>query len=289
MGLTWEQQYLSSLNRVVSLGHDIPNPRTGKKCRTVFDQRFYLDCRTSGAPLPTTRKVGIRKPIAELLGYLRGFQSAAQFRELGTDTWDKNANDTPAWLANPNRKGEDDLGLVYGGIARAWPTPDGGSIDLLTKIYTDLKNGVDDRGEILTFWNPGLFQYGALRPCLYEHAFVLINGVLNIRSTQRSNDSLLGGAVNTFQSYALVRLMAQITGHTAGELVHDNNNYHIYEDQLPVLHEKGQLLREPFPEATLWINPEIRTLEDVLTWVTPDDFKLVGYQSHPGITYPFSV
>ena len=40
---------------------------------------------------------------------------------------------------------------------------------------------------------------------------------------------------------------------------------------------------------TLEINPDIKTLEDLETWVTMDDFKVVGYQSHEPIKYPFSV
>ncbi|MFT5760306.1 MAG: thymidylate synthase, partial [Alteromonadaceae bacterium] len=41
-------------------------------------------------------------------------QNAADFRALGTKTWDANANENQAWLDNPNRKGPDDMGLIYG-------------------------------------------------------------------------------------------------------------------------------------------------------------------------------
>ena len=37
------------------------------------------------------------------------------------------------------------------------------------------------------------------------------------------------------------------------------------------------------------INPDIKTLEDLETWVTVDDFELEGYQHHPLIKFPFSV
>lgn len=285
---TWEQQYLNSIRRVVTHGKDVANKRTGKVCKTVFHQSFHVNVADNQVPLPTVRKLGIKKPIAELLGFLRGYDNAAQFREAGTTTWDTNANVTQAWVESPHRKGEDDLGLIYGGVARNWPKHDGTTIDILTKIYTNLRNGIDDRGEILTFWNPGLFEKGALRACMYEHVFCLIDGVLNIESMQRSADSLIGNAINTFQSYVLLRLMAQITGHQAGELVHNCVNYHIYDNQLPVLFESGMLDREPFPPAQLWINPEIKTLEDVLTWVTVDDFRIDGYVSHPRVDFPFA-
>ena len=33
---------------------------------------------------------------------------------IGCNTWNANANENGAWLANPHRKGEDDMGRVYG-------------------------------------------------------------------------------------------------------------------------------------------------------------------------------
>jgi len=39
----------------------------------------------------------------------------------------------------------------------------------------------------------------------------------------------------------------------------------------------------------LHINPNIKSLEDLETWVTLDDFEVSGYQYHEPIAYPFSV
>ncbi|CAH8204830.1 exported hypothetical protein [Vibrio aestuarianus] len=41
--------------------------------------------------------------------------------------------------------------------------------------------------------------------------------------------------------------------------------------------------------ATFHINPEIKSLEDLETWVTLDYFWVEGYQHHDPIRYPFSV
>jgi len=49
------------------------------------------------------------------------------------------------------------------------------------------------------------------------------------------------------------------------------------------------LKREPYPLPKLKINPDIKTLQDLETWVTVDDFELIGYEHHPAINYPFSV
>ncbi len=65
-------------------------------------------------------------------------------------------------------------------------------------------------------------------------------------------------------------------------------NAHIYEDQLELMRDV-QLKREPFTPPKLIINPDIKSLEDLETWVTLDDFEVVDYQHHDPIRYPFSV
>ena len=82
--------------------------------------------------------------------------------------------------------------------------------------------------------------------------------------------------------------MAQITGHKPGKAFHKIVNAHIYEDQLELMRDV-QLKREPYPSPKFRINPEIKSLKDVETWVTVDDFDVIGYQHHDPIKYPFSV
>jgi thymidylate synthase len=50
-----------------------------------------------------------------------------------------------------------------------------------------------------------------------------------------------------------------------------------------------QLQREPFDPPQLHINPDIKSLEDIETWVTMKDFEVEGYEHHDPIAYPFSV
>lgn len=283
------KQYLDLVKRVQDEGVWVYNKRTGKRCKTIINADMEFDVGAGRFPLLTTRKAAWKSAIAELLGYLRGYDSAAQFRAIGCNTWNANANDNEAWLANPHRKGEDDMGRVYGVQGRSWRKSDGTTLDQLYKVYNNLRKGIDDRGEILTFWNPGEFDEGCLRPCMHTHQFSLLDGKIYLNSIQRSNDLLLGEVFNMPQCYVLLALMAQITGHIPAMAYQKLVNVHIYEDQLEVLEKEGQLLREPRGLPFLYINPEIKTLEDVLTWVTTDDFRLLGYAPYPPIKYPFSV
>lgn len=291
-----EHQYLSHLSNIYYYGTDIPNPRTGIACRTVINCDMTYDASTIEAPIITTRKYSPKIAIAELLGYIRGYTNAQDFKNIGTSTWFANANETPAWLNNPNRKSENDLGLIYGAVAKNWPVIQQygngryftmAEVDLFRKVYENLRQGKDDRGEIITFWNPGMFHLGCLRPCMYEHQFSLIGDDLYLNSTQRSNDWPLGCAANMIQVWLLLRLMAQITGKNPKIANHRSVNCHIYSSQLPLVEE--QLSRTPFERPTIRINPDIKTLEDLETWVTVQDFEINYPEYHPPIKYPFAV
>ena len=281
-------QYLKLCKRIIDDGKWIDNKRTGKKCLTVIDADMVYDVSENEFPLITTRKSYWKAAIAELLGYLRGYDNASDFRALGTKTWDANANENESWLQNPARRGEDDMGRVYGVQGRAWRKSDGSALDQLEKIVDNLSDGVDDRGEILTFYNPGEFELGCLRPCMHTHTFSLVDDELFLTSYQRSCDVTLGLNFNQIQVFTLLALMAQITGNKPGKAYHKIVNAHIYEDQVALMRDV-QLQRTPYPSPKLLINPDIKTLTDLETWVSLEDFAIEGYQHHDAIDYPFSV
>ena len=282
------KQYLDLCNKIINEGEWVYNQRTGKKCLTLINADLEYDVQNNAFPLITTRRSYYKAAIAELLGYLRGYSNAEDFRKIGCNTWNANANENQAWLDNPHRKGEGDMGRVYGVQGRSWQRPDGTTLDQLKKVVDDLKNGIDDRGEIITFYNPGEFEQGCLRPCMHTHHFSLLGGKLYLNSIQRSADVPLGVNFNQVQVFCLLAIMAQVTGHQPGKAYHKIVNAHIYEDQLALLQDV-QLRREPFASPQLKINPKIKSLEDIETWVTTDDFEVIGYQSHGSIKYPFAV
>ncbi len=282
------KQYLELCQRIIDDGVWIENERTGKRCLTVVNADLEYRVDKNEFPLITTRKSFYKAAIAEFLGYIRGYDNAADFRKLGAKTWDANANLNDAWLNNPHRKGEDDMGRVYGVQGRSWAKPDGGFVDQLKKIVDNLKRGIDDRGEIMSFYNPGEFHMGCLRPCMHTHNFSLLGDTLYLTSYQRSCDVPLGLNFNQVQVFFFLAIVAQITGHKPGVAYHKIVNAHIYEDQLELMRDV-QLKRDPFPSPKLIINPDIKSLEDLETWVTMDDFQVEGYQHHDAIAYPFSV
>lgn len=188
--------YHNLLLDILQNGEDVYNSRTGKTTRQVLNKTFTY----SKLPLIFTKKVAIRSAVAEMLGYLKGCDSAADFRELGTKTWDANAN-AEAWQSSDFCAGKDDMGRVYGVQGREWKVPGiigtaysdphtgrTNEVDQLAKILHNLSAGIDDRGEILTFWNPGEFHLGCLRPCMHTHHFSLLGDTLHITSAQRKQN-----------------------------------------------------------------------------------------------------
>lgn len=285
---TPEQQYLDLGERILEEGVWVENKRTGVRCLTVINADLEYDVGNGIVPVITTRPIPYRGGIGEYIGYLQGVSSAADIRALGSNTWNKNANKNEAWLNNPHRKGEDDLGRIYGVQGRDWTNLYGAKFDQLKKIINNLKQGIDDRGEIITFWNPGEFEYGCLRPCMHTHHFSLLGDTLYLNSTSRSMDLPLGGPANLLQAYLFLQLIAQVCNLNPGKVYHKIINAHIYENQVELF--KKQLKRVPIKDATqLWINPDICTLEHI-DKMTKNDVRLIGYFSdYEPINYPFTV
>ncbi len=281
--------YIDIGKRILDEGVWLENTRTGQKALTVIGATFEHDLSDGTVPVVTTKKLFWKSAIAEMLGYIRGYDSAAQFRAIGCNTWNANANDNQAWLDNPHRKGEDDMGMCYGVIGRAFPgIEDDAPLDQYKKIVTDLSNGVDDRREMMTFNHPNLIHRACLPACMHTHHFNLLGDDLYLESYQRSSDYALGQPFNHFQVAFLLLITAQITGKKAKKMRHHLSNVHLYENQVDIF-KNQQVDREPLALPQLKINPKIKTLEDLETWVTLEDFELVGYQHHDPVKYPFTV
>lgn len=269
--MTFDEQYLAYLDKIMTHGQWVENERTGVKCLTLINHDFTY--KADESQLLTVKQSFPVGAVAETIGYLRGYDNAEQFDKIGTKTWYANANETKAWLQNPYRKGDNDMGMVYGVVGR-----DFGGIDLVKKVYQDLKQGVDDRGEIITFWKPDTFHRGCLRPCLHSYQFSILNGKLYLNATQRSGDAGLGIPHNAIQTSFLLKLMAKITGLEVGEAYHKVVNNHIYENQ--IVGVKEILSRKPLDVVTgLEISEGVSSLDDVLN----DEFHSRDYIN---VVYP---
>lgn len=282
----FDQNYIDLCNKIINTGFVQHNERTKKRCATIFGDYREYDLSTGKFPLLTTKKMDIKPIAAELLGFIRGYTNAADFRNAGCKIWDANANKTQAWLDNPHRKGEDDLGRIYGAQARDWRGTDGTPIDQLKSVIDRLDKCSDDRRLIVNHWNPGELDMMALPPCHLLYMFGIEGEKLHLGMVQRSADAGLGINFNVASYSLLLLLICRITGLTPGKFSHFIWNAHIYQDQMEnMLH---LLIRSPYESPSIWIDERIKTLKDLETWVTTDCFKMIDYQHHPKISFPFS-
>lgn len=288
------KQYIDICKKVIEFG-EIKSNRTGIDTIGYHGDMMKFDLQ-KGFPAVTTKKLAFKSVVAEMLGFLRGYQNASHFRELGCKVWDANANENEAWLCNDYRKGEDDLGRIYGVQARNWLMPIWNEdakveevqyIDQLKKVVHDLSRGVDNRREIVTHWNPGELGRMALPPCHLLYQFGIQGNYLNMCMYQRSCDLPLGIPFNIAGYAWLLSVIARITRLEPGVFTHFMHDIHIYENQFGLMEE--QIKRKYYSLPELYINPMISTLEDLETWVTPDDFELRNYIHHDSIKYPFAL
>ena len=113
------RQYLDLVKDILEHGSWQDN-RTGVRTLSRPGAMLRFDLQ-AGFPAVTTKKLAFKSAVGELVGFLRGYRSAADFRSLGCKVWDQNANENAHWLANPYRLAADDLGPVYGVQWRQWP------------------------------------------------------------------------------------------------------------------------------------------------------------------------
>lgn len=297
------RQYLAALTEIINDGTRQKN-RTGIDTFMIPGITLKFDLR-KGFPILTTKKVNFGAIASELCGFIRGYDTAADFREVGTKIWDANANENKQWLANPNRRGEDDLGRVYGVQWRRWRKLGkmvGGvceveHVDQIENVLRALKNDPTSRRIIVTAWNPAELDQMALPPCHLLHQYLVEQetNTLHMTMYQRSCDMFLGVPFNISSYALLLSLVARVSGYTPGTLTMFLADAHIYENHLKQVIE--QLSRDPRPLPALSLNiphPVIGKpdVEDSLDWlenVQPYDMVLEGYVPHPPIKAEMAV
>jgi thymidylate synthase len=249
------QQYLDLLSHVMDNGTDRMD-RTGTGTRGVFGYQMRFDL-SNGFPMVTTKKLHKKSIIHELLWFLRGDTNIKYLQDNGVRIWDEWADE----------KG--DLGPVYGKQWRRWVAPEGRVIDQVSNVTEAIKANPYSRRHIVTAWNPGDVDDMALPPCHCLFQFFVAPAKdggkdrLSCQLYQRSADIFLGVPFNIASYALLTHIMAQVCGLEAADF-----------EQV-----KLQLTRAPMKLPRLKINPDVK---DLFAF-TYDDFKILGYKSHPHI------
>ncbi|GAB77351.1 thymidylate synthase [Austwickia chelonae] len=262
------QPYHDLLRRILHDG--VPrDDRTGTGTLGVFGHQMRFDL-SAGFPALTTKKLHLRSIVGELIWFLRGDTNVRWLHEQGISIWDEWAD------------ADGELGPVYGHQWRSWPTPDGGAVDQIAKVVSDIRSDPYSRRHIVSAWNVADVDSMALPPCHALFQFHVAQGRLSCQLYQRSADVFLGVPFNIASYALLTHMVAQATDLEVGEFIHTLGDAHLYLNHLD--QARTQLEREPRPLPTLEMTPRER-LEDHLI----DDIRLVGYDPHPTIKAPIAV
>ncbi len=263
------KQYLDLLEHVRKRGA-FKEDRTSTGTYSVFGYQMRFDL-ARGFPLITTKKLHMKSIIHELLWFLKGGTNIKYLNDNGVSIWDAWADDNG------------DLGPVYGSQWRAWPTPDGGTVDQIANLIAQIKSTPDSRRLMVSAWNVAEIENMALPPCHCLFQFYVVDGKLSCQLYQRSADIFLGVPFN-IASYALLTMMAaQVTGYEAGDFVHTFGDAHLYSNHLE--QADLQLGRAPKALPAMTVNPDVK---DIFGF-RYEDFELSGYDPHPHIKAPVAV
>jgi thymidylate synthase len=244
--------------------------RTGTGTLSVFGHQMRFDL-SRGFPLVTTKKIHLPSVVYELLWFLRGDTNVAYLKEHGVTIWNEWADEN----------GE--LGPVYGKQWRAWPAPDGRSIDQISQVVQQLRANPDSRRILVSAWNVGELDQMHLMPCHALFQFYVAGGKLSCQLYQRSADFFLGVPFNIASYALLTHMVAQQCDLDLGEFVWTGGDCHLYSNHLAQADE--QLRREPLPLPRLVLRRRPPTLFDYAY----EDFEFVNYQHHPAIKAPVAV
>jgi thymidylate synthase len=290
------KNYLELLEDILTNG-EMRDDRTGVGTISVFGRQLRFDL-TQGFPAVTTKKLAWRAVKGELLWFLEGSGNERRLAEITHGTaegnvtiWTPNAQD-PKWKQRTRVEG--DLGRVYGVQWKFWRTgrqrwtssseSEPVVIDQIADLITGIKNNPMSRRHVLTAWNPAELDQMVLPPCHFAAQFYVSKDQrLSCMFTMRSTDLFLGAPFNIASYALLTHMIAHVCGLRVGELVMSMGDAHIYLNHQDQVRE--QLTREPLELPELWLNPEVRDIDNF----TMDDIQLVDYKSHGPIKAKMAV
>lgn len=280
------RQYLDLLQRILDSGIDRMD-RTGVGTRAMFGMQMRFDMK-NGFPAVTTKKLPWKSVVSELLWFIEGSNDERRLAEILHGTRDPSKK--TIWSLNaeadywkPKAKFSGDLGRIYGVQWRSWRSSDGREIDQLKEAIESIRKNPESRRIIVSAWNPGELHEMALPPCHAFFQFFVAGSKLHLQMYQRSCDMFLGVPFNIASYSLLLHMAAHVTNLEPGEFIHNLGDTHIYQNHFDQVRE--QLSRTPLPLPSLWLNPDVKNIEDFRM----EDIRLDNYQSHATIKAEMAV
>lgn len=212
-------------------------------------------------PILTIRRTAFKSCVDELLWIWQ--KKSNNIHDLNSHIWDSWADENGS------------IGKAYGYQLAQKSEYKEGTFDQVDRVLFDLKHNPASRRIIANmFVHKDLHEMG-LYPCAYSVTFNVSGDTLNGILNQRSNDMLTANNWNVVQYAVLLKMLAQVSGLKAGELVHVIADAHLYDRHIPIVEEI--IAREPKKAPRLIVDPSVTNFYDF----TVDSFRLEDYEYSP--------
>ena len=320
-----DRQYKELLEHIIHFGVD-KKDRTGTGTKSIFGWQIGHHMK-DGFPLLTTKKMAWKSIVTELLWFLRGDTNIKFLHDNNCHIWDGDyikSGRTDGELGPIYGK----QWRQWGGIVRRGvefdtetyvPTKfeDVRVHDQIQNLISELKTNPDSRRLMVSAWNVGELDQMVLPPChygfqVYTRELSLEERVkeyerrgyiknidpldyaptraISLMWNQRSVDIFLGLPFNIASYALLLEIIAKEVNMVPEDLIGNLGDCHLYNNHIE--QAKEQITRTPYELPKLVINNEFwnpdSSFINQIEHITPDDFIIENYQSHPAIKAPLS-
>lgn len=277
---------------------------------SIINQQIKFD-NDVVSPLLTTKRVGLKDPIKELLwiwqdmdnnvnnleakgcyvwsdwknnegniGRAYGWQLANKYRKIDVDElfWSMLRNGEFKYSKEFKSETDEEWNEV---IRLAQSSDFKVKLNQVDYLLYQLKKNPYSRRIKTTLWCVDDLDGMELEPCVYDTHWEMWDDKLNLTVNVRSNDMALGNPYNVYQYSVLHKVIAQVSGLLVGEICFNLDIPHIYDRHVDTLAEQIGGLTHEAPSVS--INPEIKSFYDF----TIDDV-IVGEYNHNG-TFKYEI
>lgn len=245
-----------------------------------------------GFPLLTSKKVGWKTVLRELLWFIKGSTDNKELQAKGVHIWDGNSTKEYMKTRGLEHYPDGDLGPIYGFQWRHFGAKYFGcyydysdrGVDQLKYVINEIKNNPSSRRIIMNSWNAADLDEMALPPChvMVQFNIDVDNKSIDAKLTQRSGDMFLGVPFNIASYSMLLHIIGNITGYEPRYFIHDIGDAHIYENHKEAI--ETQLKRGTYNFPQFIIKKNITDIDNI----DESYFDLLNYKHYPVIKAPMS-
>jgi len=278
-----EMQYLQLLNNIYNTG----SKRQTRNAEVIssFSEKMTFDLR-NGFPLLTSKKIGWKTVLRELLWFIRGSTDNKELQEKNVHIWD--GNSSKEYLQSRGLDYEEgDLGPIYGYQWRNFggeyfgiSGENGKGVDQIKYMIDLIQNDPSSRRIIMSAWNPADMDKMALPPCHILFQIYVDGDYIDGQLYQRSGDMFLGVPFNIASYSFFLHIIGKITKKTPRFLYHILGDAHIYSQHYDAIETQLSNPTYSFPQLT--ISDELNDIDSIdESYFTIENYKNSGVIKAP--------